>query len=194
MQPTTIAVLMVFVAGPASACRSQPAAVDPLAAGTAQATSGSPAPEVPMESQAKNDHLTVDHRVLDIVNHPAFKGFGELTAAVGGQHQILRHAAGPGRLAHAIPQSRGRRRRRGRSEPPDRRSGCRQDDLLRVLYRAAEAGGSGQEAHRPLLLPGKAGGAVRHRLSWEEDSPTSARSTKASRSPGRSARRGSTPS
>ena len=31
-----------------------------------------------MESQAKNDHLTVDHRVLDIVKHPAFKGFGEL--------------------------------------------------------------------------------------------------------------------
>jgi acetyl esterase/lipase len=31
-----------------------------------------------MDSQLKHDHLTVDHRVLDIVKHPAFKGFGEL--------------------------------------------------------------------------------------------------------------------
>jgi acetyl esterase/lipase len=31
-----------------------------------------------MEAQAKNDHLTTDRRVRDIVNHPAFKGFGEL--------------------------------------------------------------------------------------------------------------------
>ena len=71
MRITTIAVLMVFVAGDASACRSQ------TAAGTAKATSGSPAPDVPMESQAKNDHLTVGHRVHDIVKHPAFNGFGE---------------------------------------------------------------------------------------------------------------------
>ncbi len=31
-----------------------------------------------MEAQAKNDHLTTNQRVRDIVNHPAFKGFGEL--------------------------------------------------------------------------------------------------------------------
>ena len=31
-----------------------------------------------MEAQAKNDHLTTNHRVRDIVNHRAFKGFGEL--------------------------------------------------------------------------------------------------------------------
>ena len=31
-----------------------------------------------MEAQAKNDHLTTNHRVRDIVNHPAFQGFGEL--------------------------------------------------------------------------------------------------------------------
>jgi acetyl esterase/lipase len=33
---------------------------------------------VPMDPQSKHDHLTVDHRVLDIVKHPAFKGFAEL--------------------------------------------------------------------------------------------------------------------
>src|SRR4051812_15953656 len=37
-----------------------------------------PATKPPMEPQAKNDHLTVRHSVLDIVKHPAFKGFGEL--------------------------------------------------------------------------------------------------------------------
>jgi acetyl esterase/lipase len=78
MRPTTIAVLIVFVAGPVSASRPQPA-VDPTVAGTSRASSGKPATEVPMDSQSKNDHLTVDHRVLDIVKHPAFKGFGELT-------------------------------------------------------------------------------------------------------------------
>lgn len=31
-----------------------------------------------MEAQAKSDHLTTNQRVRDIVNHPAFKGFGEL--------------------------------------------------------------------------------------------------------------------
>ena len=117
-----------------------------------------------MESQAKNDHLTVGHRVRDIVKHPAFKGFGELMLPwadnaryydtrldrVGSLMPYHSHVD-----ADVVVV---------RAEPPDRRSGCRQDDLLRVLHRAAEAGGSGQEAHRPLLLPGKAGVAVRHRL------------------------------
>ena len=31
-----------------------------------------------MEAQAKNDHLITNQRVRDIVNHPAFQGFGEL--------------------------------------------------------------------------------------------------------------------
>src|SRR5437868_5121106 len=31
-----------------------------------------------MEAQTKKDYLTVNHFVRDIVNHPAFKGFGEL--------------------------------------------------------------------------------------------------------------------
>ncbi len=31
-----------------------------------------------MGTQAETDHLTTNHRVLDIVNHPAFKGFGQL--------------------------------------------------------------------------------------------------------------------
>ena len=121
--------------------------------------------EGPMEPQAKDDHLTVGHRVHDIVKHPAFKGFGEHLLPWTDNARYLRHAAGTGRLAHAVPQSRGRRRRGGRPERPHRRSGRRQDDLLRFLHRAAEAGGSDQEAHRPLLPPGKAGSAVRHRLS-----------------------------
>lgn len=32
----------------------------------------------PMETRRKDHHLTPDHRVVDIVQHPAFKGFGEL--------------------------------------------------------------------------------------------------------------------
>ena len=124
MRITAIAVLMIFVAGDASACRSQ------SAAGTAKATSGSPAPDVLMESQMKNYHLTVDHRVLDIVKHPAFQGFGELMLPWADNTRLLRHAAGPDRLADAVPRPRGPRSRRGRAEPPDRRSGRRQDDLL----------------------------------------------------------------
>ena len=31
-----------------------------------------------MEAQTKNDHLTTNHSVRDIVSHPAFKGFGQL--------------------------------------------------------------------------------------------------------------------
>jgi acetyl esterase/lipase len=31
-----------------------------------------------MEAQTKNGHLTTNHSVRDVVNHPAFKGFGEL--------------------------------------------------------------------------------------------------------------------
>src|ERR1700754_2778411 len=31
-----------------------------------------------MEAQTKNDHLTTNHFVRDVVSHPAFKGFGEL--------------------------------------------------------------------------------------------------------------------
>src|SRR4030095_2122599 len=31
-----------------------------------------------MEAQTKNDHLTTNHFVRDVVNHPAFQGFGEL--------------------------------------------------------------------------------------------------------------------
>jgi acetyl esterase/lipase len=31
-----------------------------------------------MEAQTKQNHLTVNHSVRDVVNHPAFKGFGEL--------------------------------------------------------------------------------------------------------------------
>lgn len=31
-----------------------------------------------MEAQTKNDYLTTNHFVRDVVNHPAFKGFGEL--------------------------------------------------------------------------------------------------------------------
>ncbi len=31
-----------------------------------------------METQTKQDHLTVNNSVRDVVNHPAFKGFGEL--------------------------------------------------------------------------------------------------------------------
>jgi hypothetical protein len=31
-----------------------------------------------MEAQTKNDHLTTNHFVRDVVHHPAFKGFGEL--------------------------------------------------------------------------------------------------------------------
>src|SRR5206468_149667 len=77
MRPTTIAVLLVFVAGPASACRPWPA-IGAVVAVDSQASSERPATEVPMESQSKNDHLTVDHCVLDIVKHPGFKGFGEL--------------------------------------------------------------------------------------------------------------------
>lgn len=41
-------------------------------------SAASPPTKQPMEPQAKDDHLTVGHRVHDIVNHPAFKGFGEL--------------------------------------------------------------------------------------------------------------------
>ena len=40
-------------------------------------SAASPATKPPMEPQAKNDHLTVGHRVHDIVKHPAFNGFGE---------------------------------------------------------------------------------------------------------------------
>lgn len=31
-----------------------------------------------MEAQTKNEYLTTNHFVRDVVNHPAFKGFGEL--------------------------------------------------------------------------------------------------------------------
>jgi acetyl esterase/lipase len=34
--------------------------------------------EADVQAQAKNDHLTTHHRVLDIVRHPALKSFGEL--------------------------------------------------------------------------------------------------------------------
>jgi acetyl esterase/lipase len=40
-------------------------------------SAASPATKSPMEPQAKDDHLTVGHRVRDIVKHPAFNGFGE---------------------------------------------------------------------------------------------------------------------
>jgi hypothetical protein len=31
-----------------------------------------------MEAQTKNEYLTTDKFIRDVVNHPAFKGFGEL--------------------------------------------------------------------------------------------------------------------
>jgi acetyl esterase/lipase len=34
--------------------------------------------EEAMEAQTKNDRLTTNHRIADVVKHPAFKGFGEL--------------------------------------------------------------------------------------------------------------------
>jgi acetyl esterase/lipase len=40
-------------------------------------SAASPATKSPMEPQEKDDHLTVGHRVRDIVKHPAFNGFGE---------------------------------------------------------------------------------------------------------------------
>ena len=192
MRPTTIAVLIVFVAGPASACRSQPA-VDSAAEGTAQASSGRPATEVPMESQAKNDHLTVGHRVLDIVNHPAFKGFGELMlpwadnaryydtrldrvgslmpyhshvdadVVVGALNSLIDEADAGKTIFYEFYTE------RQKQEDPAKR-------LTGLFFYRGKPGGRSPSSVR------------------EGDSPTSARSTKASRSPGRSARRGSTPS
>ena len=146
-----------------------------------------------MESQAKNDHLTVDHRVLDIVNHPAFKGFGELMlpwADNTGYYDTRLDRVGSLMPYHSHVDA---------------------DVVVGALNRLIDEADAGktifyefyterQKQEDPtkkltglFFYRGKPGRRSPS-SAREEDSPTSARSTKASRSPGRSARRGSTPS
>ena len=81
---------------------------------------------VQQQPNGKDARLTADSRIRDLLNHPAFAGFGRLLLPWDDRAYDQNMRLGDLGIAPAVSQPRRSRDRRGRAQPHDRRCEQRQ--------------------------------------------------------------------